>query len=52
MAPILTNYMMRMKVAGYAEMYRRQTLQHAFRIYEKMKEEDEEGVRPLNRPAD
>ena len=51
-APILTNYMTRMKVAGYAEMYRRQTLQHAFRIYEKMKEEDEECVRPLNRPAD
>ena len=50
-APFLTDYMTRMKAAGYAEGYRRQTLQHAFRIHDKMRKEEEEGTRPLNRPA-
>ena len=50
-APFLTEYMARMKDAGYAEGYRRRTLQHAFRIYDRMRKEEEDGTRPLNRPA-
>ena len=51
-APVLTDYMERMKTAGYDEKYRRSTLAHAYRIYDKMKKEDQEGIRPLHRPKD
>ena len=49
-APILTDYMERMKRANYDEKYRRSTLAHALRIYDKMRKEDEEGTKPLHRP--
>ena len=51
-APVLTDYMERMKTAGYAENYRRSSLAHAFRIYDKMKKDDQEETRPLHRPKD
>ena len=49
-APILTEYMQRMKLAGYGERYRKAVLLRALGIYDKMMEENEEGIRPLNRP--
>ena len=48
-APVLTEYMGRMLVAGYSEGYRKNVLQHALRIIDKMKKEEQEGVRPLYR---
>ena len=50
--PILTDYMARMREAGYGERYRKNVLLRAIGIYEKMRKEDEEGVRPLHRPRD
>ena len=41
-----------MKVSGYPEKYRVDTLVRAFRIYDKMLEDDQQGQRPLYRPKD
>ena len=41
-APVLTDYMLRMKNAGYTEKYRAEVLQHAFSIYDKKLEEERE----------
>ena len=49
-APVITDYMVRMREAGYGEVIRRNVLQHAARIYRRMREEDEEGTRPIYRP--
>ena len=49
-APNLTNYMLRMKKAGYGQHYRKNTLKRALGIYDSMKEDEEKGERPLNRP--
>ena len=35
-APVLTEYMMRMMIAGYNESYRQSTIGHAIRIHDKM----------------
>ena len=51
-APVLTDYMKRMMSAGYHEGYRKSVLGHALRIYERMRQEDQDGVRPLYRPPD
>ena len=51
-APVITEYMRRMKEGGYNENYRKSTLKHAIRIYEKMKSESENGLRPLYRPKE
>ena len=51
-APILTDYMQRMKTAGYDENYRMSILKHAMRIHDKMVKEDEDGTRPIHRPHD
>jgi hypothetical protein len=51
-APILTEYMGRMLVAGYDEGYRRSCLGHALRIYDSMVLDDIEGKRPIHRPRD
>jgi hypothetical protein len=45
-APLLTDYMGRMYLAGYSEGYRRNVLQHAFRILEIKEKEVLDGVRP------
>jgi hypothetical protein len=42
-APILTDYMGRMLIAGYYEGYRRSCLGHALRIYESMVLDDIEA---------
>ena len=44
--------MSRMMHSGYPEKYRVDTLTRAFRIYDKMVEEDNSGTRPLYRPKD
>jgi hypothetical protein len=51
-APVLSTYMARMKVSGYPEKYRVDTLVRAFRIYDKMLEDDHQGQRPLYRPKE
>jgi hypothetical protein len=51
-APVLSTYMARMKRSGYPEKYRVDTLVRAFRIYDKMLEDDHQGQRPLYRPKD
>ena len=49
-APVLTEYMCRMKHAGYGEGYRKGILTRGLNIYDKMREEDGNGSKPLNRP--
>ena len=51
-APILTDYMVRMKKAEYSEIYRKIVLEKTFKRHDKMVKEDEEGRRPLHRPKD
>ena len=51
-APVLTDYMQRMKTAGYNEGCRKSVLGHALRIFDRMKQEDQDGIRPLYRPPD
>ena len=48
-APVLSNYMGRMMLAGYSEGYRKNVLQHAFKIIDRKKQEVENGVRPMFR---
>ena len=49
-APVVTEYMYRMKRAGYTEKYRSSILKSALRIHgQKMKDEEEE-IRPMFRP--
>ena len=48
-APFITDYMVRMRQAGYGEAMRMSVLQHAERIYEQMRKEDAEGTRPMYR---
>ena len=51
-APVITEYMGRMKKAEYDEIYRKRVLDKALSIYDKMKREDAEGITPLNRPRE
>ena len=51
-APVLTDYMGRMKEAGYDERYRKTTLEQALRMHDKMQEDEKDGNRPVNRPKD
>ena len=46
-APVLSCYMSRMMLSGYPEKYRVDTLTRAFRIYDRMVEEDSSGKRSL-----
>ena len=50
--PVLTEYMSRMMAAGYDEKYRGSVLTNALRIFDKMKKDQEDGIRPINRPQD
>ena len=45
-ASVISHYMARMREAGYAENYRKNTLKKSLRIYDKMVEDDMEGKRP------
>ena len=51
-APVLTEYMTRMMTAGYPEQYRKDALCRSLRIYDKMVEDDNTGLRPLYRPKE
>ena len=53
-APVISNFMARMIEAGcgYPVKYRKDTLDRALRIYNRMVEEDRNGVRPLYRPKE
>ena len=51
-APVLTEYMLRMMQNGYPQKYRIDTLSRAYRIYDSMVEDEKEGIRPLYRPKD
>ena len=51
-APIITEYMRRMKTGGYSEGYRKNVLCHALRIHDTMSREHATGVRPMFRPKD
>ena len=52
MLPVLSLYMSHMIHNGYPEKYRVDTLMRAFRIYDKMVEDEKAGKRPLYRPKD
>ena len=43
--------MLRMKQGGYSENYRKHVLENALAIYDNKISDDENGVKPLNRPA-
>ena len=51
-APIITEYMRRMKQAGYGEKYRLEVLKHALNIYDQKWEDHRKGKRPIFRPAE
>ena len=48
-APVITEYMRRMRVAGYGEQYRKSVLKHALGIYDKKWKDHKEGIRPIYR---
>ena len=48
-APVITDYMMRMMQAGYEESYRKSILRRALNIVEKKEKDQEEGIRPVYR---
>jgi hypothetical protein len=48
----LTDYMVRMKEAGYNEKYRKMVLERAFKRYDNMVRDAEDGKKPLHRPKD
>ena len=49
-APVVTEYMKRMKAAGYGERYRREVLKHALDIFDQKWKDDSSGKRPIFRP--
>ena len=51
-APVITEYLGRMKMAGYKENYRKVVLKHALSIYDKKWDDEKEGIRPIFRPKD
>ena len=51
-APVLSEYMLRMMRSGYPEKYRLDTISRALRIYDDMVQKDLDGTRPLYRPKD
>ena len=51
-APVLSQYMLRMMQHGFPEKYRVDTLTRALRIYDHMISENNDGTRPLYRPKD
>ena len=49
--PIMNDYMIRMKQAGYSESYRKNVLLSALAVYDKKVNDDNSGVMPMNRPT-
>ena len=50
-APVISEYMLRMKRAGYGENYRKHVLLNAFAVYDSKIQKDLEGECQLNRPS-
>ena len=50
MAPVISEYMQRMRDAGYRESYRKGVLQQALAIFNEKMKEERNGVRPMYRP--
>ena len=50
-APVLTDYMSRMKKAGFDENYRKNVLKNAFAVHDSKVRKASTGEVPLNRPA-
>ena len=48
-APVITDYMLRMRQAGNGEGMRKNALRHAANIYASMRKDDESGLRPMYR---
>lgn len=48
-APVITEYMRRMREAGYGEKYRKEVLKHALRIYDKKWEDHQNNKQPIFR---
>ncbi len=48
-APVISDYMLRMKKAGYEETYRKSVLTNAINIYVKKLEDEKNGIRPIHR---
>ena len=51
-APVLTDYCVRMKLAGYDQHYRKKNLQQTLQIYDRMVEEENREGKPIHRPKD
>ena len=51
-APVLTDYFVRMKQGGYNEMYRKRMLEQALRVYDRLIDDENSGLRPIHRPKD
>ena len=51
-APVVSEYMLRMRMAGYNEKYRESILTNAVNIYAKKVQDEENGVRPVYRHKD
>ena len=51
-APVLTDYCLRMKQAGYNEMYRKRTLEQALRVHDRFINDEKNSLRPVHRPKD
>ena len=48
-APILTDYMVRMREAGYTEIYRKIILEKAFKKHDRIVKDAAEGKTPMHR---
>ena len=48
-APVVTDYMLRMRKAGYNETYRETTLTNAINIYAKKVDDEKNNIRPIYR---
>ena len=51
-APIATEYMYRMKIAGYKEEYRKSIALSALKIFKQKQDDENTGKRPMYRPKD
>ena len=51
-APVISEYMGRLMVAGYSQAFRKKILEKALRIYDQMGRDEAEGIRPIYRPKD
>ena len=51
-APVLMDYLARMMEAGYNEPYRKVTLERALAVFDQMKDKENKGIQPINRPKD